>query len=73
MGARRSPARMPIDTAALARPDRQTAGARIARRAVSGRVVETEAYAIGDAAGHAYRGMTPPNRSLFPERGHAYV
>jgi DNA-3-methyladenine glycosylase len=27
----------------------------------------------GDAAGHAYRGMTPRNRSLFLERGHAYV
>ena len=27
----------------------------------------------GDAAGHAYRGMTPRNRALFLERGHAYV
>ena len=27
----------------------------------------------GDAAGHVYRGMTPRNRSLFLERGHAYV
>nr|WP_244642182.1 DNA-3-methyladenine glycosylase [Chelatococcus reniformis] len=40
---------------------------------VSGRIVETEAYVVGDAAGHAYRGMTPRIRSLYLERGHAYV
>jgi len=39
----------------------------------SGRIVETEAYVVDAAAGHAYRGMTPRNRSLFPERGYAYV
>jgi DNA-3-methyladenine glycosylase len=67
-------AEMPVDTAALAR---YLIGKLLVRElpesVVSGRIVETEAYVIGDAAGHAYRGMTPRNRSLFLERGHAYV
>jgi DNA-3-methyladenine glycosylase len=67
-------AELPVDTVALAR---YLIG-RLLVRAVpegvlSGRIVETEAYVVGDAAGHAYRGMTPRNRSLFLERGHAYV
>jgi DNA-3-methyladenine glycosylase len=65
---------LPIDTASLAR---YLIGRVMVRElpegVASGRIVETEAYVVGDAAGHAYRGMTRRNRSLFLERGHAYV
>lgn len=37
------------------------------------RIVETEAYLPGDAAAHSFIGQTQRNRSLFLERGHAYV
>src|SRR5256885_14004761 len=40
---------------------------------MSGRIVETEAYVVGDAAAHSFIGKTKRNQSLFLEHGHAYV
>jgi DNA-3-methyladenine glycosylase len=65
---------LPRDTVALARfligktLVHDAAGARL-----SGRIVETEAYLVGDAASHAFRGETKRNRAMFLARGHAYV
>ena len=65
---------LPVDTVKLARfligkiLVREFRGKRLA-----GRIVETEAYPVGDAAGHAWRGCTRANRSLFLERGRAYM
>jgi DNA-3-methyladenine glycosylase len=67
-------AELPVDTAQLAHFLIGKILVRtLAEGVAGGRIVETEAYAIGDPAGHAYRGITPRNRALFLERGHAYV
>lgn len=67
-------AELPVDTETLAR---YLIGKLVVRKLpegiVSGRIVETEAYVVGDAAGHAYRGMTNANRVLFQEHGHAHI
>lgn len=65
---------LPVDTTALAQ---FLIGKTLVRDhpdgRMTGRIVETEAYVVGDAACHAFRGPTARNRTLFLERGHAYV
>ncbi len=65
---------LPVDTIELAR---YLIGKTLVREfrgtILSGRIVETEAYPVGDAAGHAWRGLTPANRTLFLKRGLAYT
>ncbi|MCB8878859.1 DNA-3-methyladenine glycosylase [Acidisoma cellulosilytica] len=67
-------AELPVDSIKLARYLIGKLVVRmLAEGPVAGRIVETEAYPVGDPAGHAYRSMTPRNRALFLEHGHAYV
>lgn len=71
---RLSRAGLPSDTAELARYlIGKTVVRKIGRKRISGRIVETEAYPPGDSSGHAYRGRTTRNQSLFLDKGFAYV
>jgi len=70
-----SRAELPVDTIELAK---FLVGKTLVRELrggvlLSGRIVETEAYPVGDAAGHAWRGCTRANQSLFLEHGRAYT
>jgi DNA-3-methyladenine glycosylase len=71
---RLSRAELPVGTAKLARYlVGKTIVRNVGRSRISGRTVETEAYPPGDSSGHAYRGQTRRNHTLFLGRGFAYV
>lgn len=65
---------LPRDTVALARfLVGKTLVHDLGPERLSGRIVETEAYLADDPSCHGFNGITRRNRSLFRERGHAYV
>ena len=67
-------AELPVDTVKLARfLIGKTVVHDLPQGRLSGRIVETEAYPVGDPAGHAFPGHSRANNSLFLVRGTAYV
>ena len=67
-------AELPVDTVQLARfLIGKTVVHDLPQGRLSGRIVETEAYPVGDTAGHAFTGHSRANNSLFLARGTAYV
>lgn len=65
---------LPCDAVALARfLIGVTLVRRLRRQIMSARIVETEAYLVGDPASHGFNGITARNASVFTVRGHAYV
>lgn len=65
---------LPLDTAELARFMVGKYLVRdLARGRMAGRLVEVEAYPVGDSTSYAYIGRRPYNAAMFLERGHAHV
>ncbi|PVX84249.1 DNA-3-methyladenine glycosylase [Paraburkholderia unamae] len=65
---------LPLDTTELARFMIGKYLVRdLARGRMAGRLVEIEAYPLGDSTSHAYKGRRSWNASMFLARGHAYV
>ena len=67
-------AELPVDTIELAQYlIGKTLVHKLPTARLSGVIVETEGYPPGDAAGHAFRGKTRGNQSLFLGPGYCYV
>ena len=68
------PGDLPIDTAQLAEA---IIGCILVRETgeglTAGRIIESEAYVLGDPASHAYIGVRPRTQSMFRGPFHAYV